>query len=49
MLFARKVACQNNEDTSDIACQQFDAKAAPHKFFPQQLILMDENSFGAMV
>jgi hypothetical protein len=45
MLFAREVACQNKEDASDIARQQFDNKAAPHKFLPQQLVLMDEHSF----
>jgi hypothetical protein len=45
MLFAREVARQNNEDASDIARQQFDTKAAPHKFLLQQLVLMDEHSF----
>jgi hypothetical protein len=45
MLFAREVACQNNKDASDIARQQFDTKVAPHKFLPQQLVLMDEHSF----
>jgi hypothetical protein len=45
MLFAREVARQNNEDTSDAAHLQFDAQAAPHKFLPQQLVLLDEHSF----
>ncbi len=44
MLFARKVARQNNENASDVARQQFDTKAAPHKFLPQKLVLMDEHS-----
>ena len=44
MLFASEVARQKNEDASDIAPQQFDTKAAPHKFLPQQLVLMDEHS-----
>jgi len=45
LLFAREVAHQNNEDASDIAQQQFNAQAAPHKFLLQQLVLMDEHSF----
>jgi len=45
LLFAREVARQNNEDASDVARQQFDAQAAPHKFLLQQLILLDEHSF----
>jgi hypothetical protein len=45
LLFAHEVVCQNNEDASDVARQQFDARAAPHKFLPQQLVLMDEHSF----
>jgi hypothetical protein len=45
MLFDRGVARQNNKDASDVARQQFDAKAAPHKFLLQQLVLMDELSF----
>jgi hypothetical protein len=45
LLFAREVARQNNEDLSDAARLQFDARAAPHKFLPQQLVLMDEHSF----
>jgi hypothetical protein len=45
LLFAREVARQNNEDASDTARLQFDARAAPHKFLPQQLVLMDEHSF----
>jgi hypothetical protein len=34
LLIARNVARQNNEDASDMACTQFDSKAAPHKFLP---------------
>jgi len=45
LLFAREVARQNNEHASDAARQQFDTKAAPHNFSPQQLVLMDEHSF----
>jgi hypothetical protein len=39
------VARQNNEDASDMARTQFDSKAAPHKFLPHQLVLLDEHSF----
>ena len=39
------MAHQNNEYASDAARQQFDAKAAPHNFSPQQLVLVDEHSF----
>jgi hypothetical protein len=45
MLFAREVVRQNNEDASHAARLQFDARAAPHKFLPQQLVLLDEHSF----
>jgi hypothetical protein len=45
LLIARNVACQNNEDASDVARTQYDLKAAPHKFLPQQLVLLDEHSF----
>jgi hypothetical protein len=45
MLFARNVARQNHEDTSDAAHQQFNVKAKPHNFSPQQLVLLDEHSF----
>ena len=41
LLFAWEVARQNNENASDAAWQQFDTKAAPHNFSPQQLVLMD--------
>jgi hypothetical protein len=41
MFFAHEVARQNNDDASEIARQQFDTKAAPHKFLPQHLVLMD--------
>jgi hypothetical protein len=39
------VACQNNNDASDAACQEFDANAKPHNFSLQQLVLLDEHSF----
>ncbi len=39
------MARQNNKDTSDTAHQQFDSAAKPHKFLPQQLVLLDEHSF----
>jgi hypothetical protein len=45
LLIARNVARQNNEDASDTARQQFDSKAAPHKFLPHQLVLLDEHKF----
>ncbi len=45
LLIARNVARQNNEDASDVARTQYDLKAAPHKFLPQQLVLLDEHSF----
>jgi hypothetical protein len=40
MLFARNVARQNKEDTSDAARQQLDTKPKPHNFSPQQLVLL---------
>jgi hypothetical protein len=45
LLIACNVACQNNEDASDAARMQYDSKAVPHKFLPQQLVLLDEHSF----
>jgi hypothetical protein len=45
LLFAQNVTRQNNEDTSDITHQQFDSAAKPHKFSPQQLVLLDKHSF----
>jgi hypothetical protein len=45
LLIAPNIACQNNEDASDMARSQYDLKAAPHKFLPQQLVLMNEHSF----
>jgi hypothetical protein len=45
LLIARNVARQNNEDASDMARTHFDSKAAPHKFLPDQLVLLDEHSF----
>jgi hypothetical protein len=41
LLIARNVARQNNEDASDVACTQYDSKAVPHKFSPNQLVLLD--------
>jgi hypothetical protein len=45
LLFACKVASQNSKNSSYTACQQFEARAAPHKFLPQQLVLLEEHSF----
>ncbi len=45
LLIARNVARQNNEDSTDQARFQFDAKATPKKFLPNQLVLLDEHSF----
>ncbi len=45
LLIARNVARQNNEDASDAAQMQYDSKAVPHKFLPNQLVLLDEHSF----
>jgi hypothetical protein len=45
LLIAQNVARQYNEDASDQARLQFDAKAAPHKFLPDQLVLLDEHNF----
>jgi hypothetical protein len=39
------LAHQYNEDASDQAQLQFDAKTAPHKFQPDQLVLLDEQNF----
>jgi hypothetical protein len=36
---------QNNKDASDQTKLQYDAKAAPHKFLPDQLVLLDEHNF----
>jgi hypothetical protein len=44
-LIAQNVTRQYNKDASDQARLQFDAKAAPHKFLPNQLVLLDEHSF----
>jgi hypothetical protein len=45
LLIARNEARQNNEYASDMARSHFDSKAAPHKFMPHQLVLLDEHSF----
>jgi len=45
LLIARDIARQNNEDASDNARVQYDSKAMPHKFLPNQLVLLDEHSF----
>ncbi len=39
------MARQNNEDASDVARTQYDLKAVPHQFLPQQLVLLDEHRF----
>ncbi len=46
LLIAQNVALQHNKDASDIARQQFDSKAAPHKFLPQQLVLLDDGGYA---
>ncbi len=45
LLIARNVAHLNNQDASDQARIQFDSKAAPHKFLPGELVLLDEHNF----
>jgi hypothetical protein len=45
LLIARNVARQNNKDASDVARAQYDSKATPHKFLPNQLVLLDKHSF----
>ena len=45
LLIARDIARRNNEDASDTARVQYDSKAMPHKFLPNQLVLLDEHSF----
>jgi hypothetical protein len=47
LLIDRNVACQNNEDSNDQARLKLKAKAkaAPHKFLPNQLVLLDKHSF----
>jgi hypothetical protein len=45
LLIAQNVWCQNNENSSNQAHLQFGAKAEPHKFLLNQLVLLDEHSF----
>ncbi len=49
LLIARNVARQNNKDSNDQAHLQFDAKAAPHKILPNQLVLLDKHIFLAKI
>jgi hypothetical protein len=45
LLIARNVARQNAEDASDLARAHYYSEAMPHKFLPDQLVLLDEHSF----
>jgi hypothetical protein len=47
LLLTRDIARQNSEVASDEAERQFNKKAAPHAFLPEQLVLLDEHSFLA--
>jgi hypothetical protein len=47
LLLARDIARKNNEMASDQVQEQFNKKAQPHSFLPDQLVLLDEHSFLA--
>jgi len=47
LLLTRDIARQNSEVASDEAERQFNKKAEPHAFLPEQLVLLDEHSFLA--
>jgi hypothetical protein len=47
LLLTRDIARQNSEVASDEAERQFNKKAEPHAFLPDQLVLLDEHSFLA--
>jgi hypothetical protein len=47
LLLTRDIARRNSEVASDEAERQFNKKAAPHAFLPDQLVLLDEHSFLA--
>jgi hypothetical protein len=46
-LLARDIARRNNELASAEAQDYFNKSAAPHAFFPDQLVLLDKHSFLA--
>jgi len=45
LLYARKVAQENNEVAADKAKEYFDQKAQPHQFQPNQLVLLRQHNF----
>jgi hypothetical protein len=45
LLYARDLARRHNEESSEQYRHQFDKKANPHSYQPQQLVLLDEHSF----
>jgi hypothetical protein len=45
LLYARDVARRHNEESSDQYRKQYDKKATPHSYQPNQLVLLDEHSF----
>jgi hypothetical protein len=47
LLLTRDIARRNSEVASDKAEKQFNKKAKPHSFLPDQLVLLDEHSFLA--
>jgi hypothetical protein len=47
LLLTRDIARRNSEVASDEAERQFNKKAEPHVFLPDQLVLLDEHSFLA--
>jgi hypothetical protein len=47
LLLTRDIARRNSEVASDEAEKQFNKKAEPHAFLPDQLVLLDEHSFLA--
>ncbi len=47
MLLTRDIARRNSEVASEEAERQFNKKAEPHAFLPDQLVLLDERSFLA--
>jgi len=47
LLLTRDIARRNSEVASDEAERQFNKKAEPHSFLPDQLVLLDEHSFLA--
>jgi hypothetical protein len=47
LLLTRDIARRNSEVASDEAERQFNKKAEPHAFLPDQLVLLNEHSFLA--